>query len=153
MNRLCGGEPMKRCLLKVIVYRDESIPDQWVGHCLDLDIVVQGTDVSQTLEALKEAVGMVVEDDLDHNIDPLERPSAPQEYWEKFFDVVTAGEKVTPSEFASATLRELVMMMEVVRPLHPILDEDHPSNLQIVPDAWQIAAFEKLRSSDPCIRN
>lgn len=67
--------------LTVYLTRAPDLEGQWVGHCLDVDVVSQGASLQQAYEMTREAVEMVVLDDLNANRDPSER-SAPREEWE-----------------------------------------------------------------------
>lgn len=55
----------------------DDVPGQWVGHCLDLDIVSAGTSPEHALEMVTEAVNECIEDDLAHGRDPFARRPAP----------------------------------------------------------------------------
>ncbi len=67
-------------VLTFVVKPSEEIPDRWVGHCLELDVVSEGSSYAHALEMALEAAGMVVKDDLQNGRDPFER-RAPKEFW------------------------------------------------------------------------
>ena len=71
------------CTVTVLVTPAESLPGMWVAHCLSLDVIAQGRSIQEALDAVAEAIVMVVVDDMRDNYDPLDRTPAPREYWEK----------------------------------------------------------------------
>ncbi len=78
--------------LWVLVTPAEDVPEQWVGHCLDLDVVSQGSCPEGALKATKEAVLMVLRDDLEKGLDSTkERQRAPREYWDRLSKVLRDG--------------------------------------------------------------
>jgi predicted RNase H-like HicB family nuclease len=66
---------------------------QWVGHCLDFDVVSQGNSPDEALKMTMEATEMVVADDLDASRDPLER-RAPERYFASLASIISTGQKV-----------------------------------------------------------
>lgn len=62
--------------------RAEDVPDAWVAHCLDLDVVTYGVSLQHALEMVLEATRMVLDHDAAVGRDSLDR-RAPDEYWEK----------------------------------------------------------------------
>lgn len=78
--------------LWVLVTPAEDVPGEWVGHCLDLDVVSQGVSSESALEATKEAVLMVLRDALGEDRHPMEgRRRAPQGYWNQLSLVLRDG--------------------------------------------------------------
>lgn len=63
--------------LRVLVHPAEDVPGQWVGHCLELDILSVGTSPEHALAMTTEAVQMCVDDDVAHGWDPFARRPAP----------------------------------------------------------------------------
>lgn len=73
--------PQKRTFnFTVYLTRAPDLDGQWVGHCLDVDVVSQGDSLKQAYEMTREAVEIVVLDDLNTGREPAER-SAPREEW------------------------------------------------------------------------
>lgn len=62
--------------------RAEDVPDAWVAHCLDLDVITYGVSLQHALEMVLEATRMILDADAAAGRDPLER-RAPPEDWEK----------------------------------------------------------------------
>jgi hypothetical protein len=73
--------------------RAKDVPGEWVGHCLDLDVVTQGTSLQHTMRMLGEACAMIVCDDVQAGRDPLDR-RAPQAHWDCMFNMVAHGQTV-----------------------------------------------------------
>lgn len=61
--------------------RSEEVPGQWLAHCLDVDVVTYGNSLKHALDMAREAVDLVIKDDLASGLEPMER-SAPREEWE-----------------------------------------------------------------------
>ena len=59
---------------------------------MDLDIVTQGNSTEGALEATKEAVTMILGDELGKGSPPMEgRQRAPQRYWNQLSQVMRSG--------------------------------------------------------------
>ena len=80
-----------------VLKRAEDVPGEWVAHCLELDVVSQGTSLKHAMSMLSEACFMTVCDDLIASRDPLDR-RAPAEYWNELYNIINHGMKV---DFAS----------------------------------------------------
>jgi predicted RNase H-like HicB family nuclease len=81
---------MRTYNLWVLVRPAEDLKDQWVAHCLELDVVSQGTSFTHAMEMVFEAIAMVVTDDIGAGRDPLSR-RAPEEYWSELYHVMEEG--------------------------------------------------------------
>lgn len=88
--------------------RSDELPGQWVAHCLDVDVVTYGNSLRHALEMLREAVDLVVVEDLSTGLEPLER-SAPREEWEAMIRCVNGAET------RAYPLSELLEREETVR--------------------------------------
>lgn len=87
--------------MSVLVSRAPDLPGQWIAHCLDLDLVTQGTSIEDALRMAKEMIHLTVEDDVERGLDPFERPMAPDEDWDRMLRVLRRGRSastLTPSE-------------------------------------------------------
>lgn len=93
--------------LWVVVKPAEDLADQWVAHCLDLDVVSQGTSFKHAMDMVFEAAAMVVVDDIVAGRDPLSR-RAPDEFWAEMHAIVSNGESVKYSSLASGVDRKFV---------------------------------------------
>ena len=100
----------------VVVRPAEDLPGQWVAHCLDLDVVSQGTSLQHAVEMVGEAIGLTAVEDLIASRDPLIR-RAPEEFWADLYTLLREGKKVeNPSELLSAKsprISALVGQMEI----------------------------------------
>jgi hypothetical protein len=81
----------------IVVAPAEDISGVWVGHCLDFDVISQGSDPHEAIEAVIEAVAVTVLDDLQAGLDPCDR-RAPEEYWVDLAKVLKHGEQVRLSD-------------------------------------------------------
>lgn len=70
--------------LRVVVFPSPDIPGQWVGHCLELDLVSQGDSEIHALEMVRAAVSGLYEYNVRHGLLPLQVRPAPPEVWEAF---------------------------------------------------------------------
>lgn len=68
----------------VLVRRDDGLPDQWVAHCLNWDLITQGDSPAHALEMLCEAIGLAIEEDRRGGLDPSDLPPAPPDVWRVF---------------------------------------------------------------------
>ncbi len=76
--------------LNVFLTRAPDVAGQWVGHCLEVDVVSQGRSMKEAFEATREAVELVLLDDLGAGREPTRR-SAPREEWEAAYAAVRTG--------------------------------------------------------------
>ncbi len=95
----------------IVVAPAEDIAGVWVGHCLDLDVISQGNSATEAFEAVIEAVAMAVTDDLDADLNPLDRPRAPDEDWALLVGTLKHGHKVKLSD-VGADSRNVVLAMQ-----------------------------------------
>lgn len=88
VRRLRVKNTKHRGLLEFLVYPEK---DKYVGVCLTLDIVEEGSDPNRLIESLREAarghVLLVLKKNLSDDL--LNRP-APDEYWAKYFEALEA---------------------------------------------------------------
>jgi len=121
-----NGTAMRTLNLSVFLTRAPDVEGQWVGHCLDLDVVSQGDSMRHAYEMTREAVELLILDDLNAGREPTLR-SAPREEWEAATRVVhSANPKLyTLSElFANEghmhyALAPLMLGFEAVTSMHP----------------------------------
>lgn len=128
----------------ILVTPAESLPGQWVAHCLNIDLVTQGNSIDHAFEMAREAVTMVVEDDLRNSLDPLERPSAPAECWELLQGVVKEGRPLSDIADRRDVTAAVGMLRVVVS--HDVLPEHaRPPEVEMLPPAWQIASLRQMQ--------
>jgi predicted RNase H-like HicB family nuclease len=70
--------------LSLLVFPAPDVPGQWLGHCLELDIMSVGSSLQHAIRLTEEAVRECVADDLSHGLDPFARKPAPEEYFEEW---------------------------------------------------------------------
>jgi len=132
----------KFCNVTVLLKPAADLPGVWTAHCLHLDLVTQGDGFIGAMAAIREAVQLVVDVDLSEGRDPLTRPSAPEEYWSQFSEVVKHGapfDSIAAADMASVSA--VVAQLRFSRPLHAALDAEF---FETLPDPWVIA---KVRGS------
>lgn len=133
----------KYCNVWVLATPAERVPGEWIAHCLNLDIVSQGPSLHDALEAVREAIRMAVHDDLEQDLDPLDRPQAPEECWEDMQRVLQRGMPLENIDDRSR-IKALVTQLRIVRPHHPGID-GNDERMPELPESWQIAALESMR--------
>ena len=131
--------------LSVLVTRAEDIEGEWISHCLELDVMSQGDSIAQALAGIAEAIAMAVEDDLSHGLDPFSRRRAPDEYWHQMDAVIATGRPV--QELSDWSMVRALVTQFTLR-IRRSFDGRELEPPMPVPEAWQIAAFENMRSSD-----
>lgn len=124
----------------ILITPAESLPGQWVAHCLNIDLVTQGNSIEHAFEMAREAVLLVVEDDLRNSLDPLDRPSAPPDCWASVQDIMQQGCPLSdvrdPGEIAAA-----IGMLRVTVPQDALPEHARPPEVEALPPAWQIASL------------
>lgn len=69
---------------RVVVYPAPDLEGQWVGHCLELDLVSQGDSPDHALRMVNEAVIQLYAYNVQHGLMPLQLHPAPAEVWQAF---------------------------------------------------------------------
>jgi predicted RNase H-like HicB family nuclease len=82
------------------IARAPDVPDQWVAHCPNFDVVSQGDSPWHAFEMVREATQMVIAEDFATGRDPHNR-RAPEEYWRPVHLVVDHGRRIEAETFAS----------------------------------------------------
>lgn len=88
LRRLGLKNTKERGKLEFVIYPDGK---RYIGVCLTLNIIEEGTDPSKLIENIKEAafgrVLLVIKENLSDDL--LNNPAA-DEYWEKYFKALEA---------------------------------------------------------------
>ncbi len=122
-----SGPATRTFSLTVYITRARDVAGQWVGHCLEVDVVSQGDSMRHAYDMTREAVEMVILDDLNSNREPTLR-SAPREEWEAAYQSVqSADPKLYPlaelfereSELRRGALAPLIMTFIAAADVHP----------------------------------
>ena len=122
-------------IVSILVTRAEDLPGVWVSHCLNLDIVSQGDSIHEALDAIVEAVLMVLNDDESEGLDPFDRDRAPDECWQQMGRIMRDGIPMQSIQDKD-TVCALVTQMRFWR---------IPKNsVERMPEAWQIAALREF---------
>jgi predicted RNase H-like HicB family nuclease len=66
----------------MLVYPAPDVPGDFVAHCLELDMVAQGTSKDHAREVLKDALQTLIQFNLDKGLVPIQIRFAPREVWE-----------------------------------------------------------------------
>lgn len=69
-----------------------DVPGEWVAHCLELDVMSQGSSLRQAFDMLSEAVQIAWNEDSRVGRDPLSH-RAPDDCWAELWEVVNRGER------------------------------------------------------------
>ena len=142
--------------LKVLVSRAADLPGQWLGHCLDLDLMSQGNSIDEAMESMVEIVSLAMVEDLKEGLDPFQvREGAPEACWQEWMQITATGRPLSAltadqvsSVRALAVQVQLELEIKQQPSLVPLTLRDH---MQLSPPAWQLAALDKLRDSQHCI--
>ncbi|HVY65901.1 MAG TPA: hypothetical protein VHH11_13850 [Gammaproteobacteria bacterium] len=79
-----------------------DLPEQWIAHVLNLDVVTQGNSLAHALDMAVEATLMVLSDDIAEGRNPQARRPAPPECFKELHEVQRSREFVhgTPEEWS-----------------------------------------------------
>jgi hypothetical protein len=119
-----------------VLQRAEDVPGEWTAHCLELDVVSQGTSLRHALAMLNEACFITVCDDIFAGRDPLDR-RAPARYWDELYKIVGEGKKADFSTLEESKVRSIVCQVQIkcllMQPaIRPVKVQHRPK----VPLAW-----------------
>lgn len=101
----------------VVIRRAEDVQGAWVAHCLDFDIVSQGSDLQDALRMIVEALSLCFEDDLRADRLPPMRP-APDALWQELLGIQREGVPVGDEELKDDSkigLVALQLQLDVLR--------------------------------------
>lgn len=118
-----------------------DIPGEWVGHCLTVDVVSQGTSVKRAFEMAAEAATLTIVGDILRGDDFTKR-RAPEKDWKRMYEVVNNGERVRMKEVFAGTKRPTAVAASVKLrlALQPTVEENTP----LTEPQWELpmGAFE-----------
>ena len=120
--------------ISVLVTRAKDLPGVWVSHCLNLDVISQGESIRGALEAIEEAVLMVLNEDESEGLDPFDRERAPDEYWDEMSRIMREGVSVQAVTDENQICAVVTQLRFVRIPAAAI---------ERMPEAWQIAAIRR----------
>jgi predicted RNase H-like HicB family nuclease len=67
--------------IRVVTYPAPDMPNTWLGHSLDLDIMAQGNSPEQAVAALMEVLSETIAFRLTQGLPPIKWMPAPDEVW------------------------------------------------------------------------
>ena len=67
--------------VRVVTYPAPDVPNTWLGHSLDLDIMAQGNSPEQAVAALMEVLSETIAFRLTQGLSPIKWSPAPDEVW------------------------------------------------------------------------
>ncbi len=128
----------------VLVTRSD-ISGQWLSHCLDLDIMSQGSSIEHALESLREAMLVCIADDDEHGLNPFDRGAAPDECWVPFWGVMK--EHIPLDSVPESQRSQISAVVAKLRVTRQEARED--DDVLLEPPAWQFAAINRFREQNP----
>lgn len=137
-----GTEPeIHSKLVWVVASPAETVPGEWVAHCLDFDIVSQGHSLEHSLEMAKEAILECLNDDAENGLDPFDRSAAPDEDWEDLYHLMKHG---VPLDTVPVEKRDqLTLVGAQLRLVQRIQDHHSEENADFVPEPYQVARLSR----------
>lgn len=142
----------------LLVKPADDVPGQWVGHCLELDILSVGESVQEAIQRTSEAMCESIMDDIQHGRSPLARRPAPPEYTTELNRVLSEGRQVTQlagNERGMVALQLHARLEQFEVPLAAGEQaaqqrQPHPQ-LEQLPSAWLMAKYNSQhRAGAPC---
>lgn len=67
--------------VRVVTYPAPDLPNTWLGHSLDLDIMAQGNSPEHAVASLMEALSETIAFRLTNGLPPIKWSPAPDEVW------------------------------------------------------------------------
>lgn len=101
--------------LRALIFRSETAPHLWVAHCLELDVISQGSSPLEARQAIEDAVLDTLNDDLSAGLDPLGRNPAPADVLRRWDDLILRARTVDLAD-ADVVDREQVTCFLVYLP-------------------------------------
>jgi len=77
-------------LFNVYAVPAPNVPGDWLAHCLELDLMSQGSDALQAIELLKQSIAMLVGE--AESLPPFEIRDPPAEAWQTFSSAPVFGQ-------------------------------------------------------------
>lgn len=110
-----------------------DVPGQWVGHCLDIDVVSQGDSLAHALAMTIEACCMVLNEDVKRGLDPLRR-RAPEGDWQEFGALMRNAHPIpggSPMQLVGGFENHFAALMVCVD-----FEPNQPNPPEQIPMAW-----------------
>lgn len=130
----------------VLLYPAPDIEGQWVGHCLDLDVVAQGAGLDGAVRETAAAVAASIADDLEQGLDPWDRERAPDECWEPLYRLLQSKSRRSLADVPPEERARLALVAGQLR-----LQIDERPAAEPILEPWLMAATESSRHSRPLL--
>jgi predicted RNase H-like HicB family nuclease len=98
----------------VLVRRAPDVEGQWIAHCLNWDLVSQGDSPSDAFQMIGEAVVLATQEDEAAELDPADRPAAPQELWDLFHRTLHSGARISSTDADHLAAKKDVVIAAVM---------------------------------------
>lgn len=138
-------------VMAVVMRKASDVEGEWVAHCLNLDVMSQGASMDDAFKNIIEVISLTITDDCAHGLDPLERPEAPEADWLPFRRTWGRGRRwssLTPKQREQVTLVCFQVAVQIPAQDDCVDEDSSPDRGDLViPDAWQIAGYERLGST------
>lgn len=96
-----------------LIEMSEDLPNTWVAHCLDLDVVAYGSSLDEAVRMGIETAEMALSDDLAAGLDSRRR-RAPQEDWDRFYQLMGEATKRIPvGALGQSEVRYAIITLEL----------------------------------------
>lgn len=91
--------------LWALIEPSEEVEGEWLAHCLNLDVMSQGSSPEEAIDMIIEASEMVIEDRLNRGADPgaVFVDGADREEWGRLQEFLQGGRVTSSAEVAQAT--------------------------------------------------
>jgi len=130
----------------LLIRAADDLPDCWVAHCLNWDLVSQGSSPSHAIKSVAEAIVLAIEEDIAADLDPDDRLPAPAEDWELFQRTLQNGMRVAAGDVDRLPGRTAVVA--AVMYIAPVgVRPERSIQLPPVPPPFMIAAMSDHDSS------
>lgn len=98
----------------VLIRPAPELEGQWVAHCLNWDLVSQGSSPSHAASMIAEAILLAIREDAEAGLDPAQRRPAPHEYWELFSKTQYNGTRIASADVDRLPVSESVVIAAVM---------------------------------------
>lgn len=101
--------------LHAVVYPSRNLPGEWVSHCLELDLMSQGSSAHEAINLLVEAISLSAQWAMEEGLPPLEMKSAPPEAWKLYHDTPHGSDLIRIIRLPSADDTDVVIEPAIAR--------------------------------------
>lgn len=131
----------------VLIRAAKDLPECWVAHCLNWDLVSQGSSPSDAAKSVAEAIVLAIEEDTAAGVDPDDRPAAPTEDWEIFQRTLQSAMRVAAADVDRLPGRGAIVAAVMYFAQAGARSGKADSSLPAVPPPFMIAAMPHDNSS------